>query len=97
MTCNAKQGQIVDMHHHPLYFRMPGKSKKPTWKAKLPCKATRDFLEAKSAALHDKEETRYRYTDWQDEMPAGSLLRLMNNNFSIQSLLVNFRPLFVVS
>ncbi len=89
MTCNAKQGQIVDMDHRPLYFRMPGKSKKPTWKAKLPCKATRDFLEAKSAALHDKEETRTQIDglqeDWQDGIPTGSLLRLMNNKTDIMS------------
>ena len=89
MTCNANQGQIVNMDHHPLYFRMPGKSKKPTWKSKLPCKATRDFLEAKSAALHDKEETKTQIhglqEDWQDGMSAGSLPRLMNKRTNIMS------------
>jgi hypothetical protein len=66
---------------------MPGKSKKPTWKAKSAYKATRDFLEAKSAALHDKGETRTQIHgwDWQDGMGAGSLLRLMENRTDIMS------------
>ena len=83
MQCKAR----TNCRHGPTSFvHSKAWQEQPLGK---PCKATRDFLEAKSAALHDKEETRTQIhglqEDWQDGTSAGSLLRLMHNRTDIMS------------
>ena len=88
MTCNAMQSKdkLSTWTNILCTFEGLARARSPLGK---PCKATRDFLEAKSAALHDKEETRTQIhglqEDWQDGTSARSLLRLMHNRTDIMS------------